>query len=446
MCAATVLEPGSLDARSRICSSEVGAVRRGVQGLDPGAGAAARAGRRRQRLLSLVGVDRLRRILGDHARRGGVPRPVRDPRALALPRRAPVPVRHRRAGLPRRVSSRRSRTRGMFGGNSNWRGPVWFPMNLVILRGLRQLHAYYGDNLKVECPTGSGIEMNLLEVRRGARPSPDLRSSCAMRMAGGPCRRDRAVPVRSALARPAAVPRVLPRRQRGRSRRQPQTGWTGLVAPCCSLRRAASRPQRTAPRHERYVLAMRLPPPPHRSTRSTRLSGSDELSRQLGRPIDTRDRTRTRSGTGSRRCGVDAVWLMGVWARSPAGLAIAQRDPELRGELRAGAARPTAPTTSSARRTACAGYALEPRFGGPRRRWPRRAARARPAGDRPDPRLRAQPRRARPPLDHRAPRLLHPRDGGGPRGGPGELRRRPAPACSRTARIPTSRRGRTSSS
>ena len=53
---------------------------------------------------------------------------------------------------------------GMFGGNSNWRGPVWFPMNLVILRGLIQLHRYYGDQLKVECPTGSGNEMNLLEV------------------------------------------------------------------------------------------------------------------------------------------------------------------------------------------------------------------------------------------------------------------------------------------
>ncbi len=53
---------------------------------------------------------------------------------------------------------------GMFGGNSNWRGPVWFPMNLVILRGLIQLHRYYGDALKVECPTGSGRQMNLLEV------------------------------------------------------------------------------------------------------------------------------------------------------------------------------------------------------------------------------------------------------------------------------------------
>jgi hypothetical protein len=53
---------------------------------------------------------------------------------------------------------------GMFGGNSNWRGPVWFPMNLVIMRGLLQQHRYYGDRLKVECPTGSGQQMNLLEV------------------------------------------------------------------------------------------------------------------------------------------------------------------------------------------------------------------------------------------------------------------------------------------
>jgi hypothetical protein len=53
---------------------------------------------------------------------------------------------------------------GMFGGNSNWRGPVWFPMNLVILRALVQLHRYYGDGFTVECPTGSGRELHLAEV------------------------------------------------------------------------------------------------------------------------------------------------------------------------------------------------------------------------------------------------------------------------------------------
>ena len=51
-----------------------------------------------------------------------------------------------------------------FGGNSNWRGPVWFPINALIYRALLNLYAYYGDDFKVECPTGSGKLMNLYEV------------------------------------------------------------------------------------------------------------------------------------------------------------------------------------------------------------------------------------------------------------------------------------------
>ena len=53
---------------------------------------------------------------------------------------------------------------GMFGGNSNWRGPIWFPTNALILRALHNLHLYYGDDFKVECPTGSGNMMNLAQV------------------------------------------------------------------------------------------------------------------------------------------------------------------------------------------------------------------------------------------------------------------------------------------
>ena len=53
---------------------------------------------------------------------------------------------------------------GMFGGNSNWRGPVWFPVNYLILRGLLHLYAYYGDGFTVECPTGSGRQCTLFEV------------------------------------------------------------------------------------------------------------------------------------------------------------------------------------------------------------------------------------------------------------------------------------------
>jgi hypothetical protein len=55
---------------------------------------------------------------------------------------------------------------GMFGGNSNWRGPIWMPVNLLILRALQNLYLYYGDNFKIECPTGSGRMMNLFEVSK----------------------------------------------------------------------------------------------------------------------------------------------------------------------------------------------------------------------------------------------------------------------------------------
>jgi hypothetical protein len=55
---------------------------------------------------------------------------------------------------------------GMFGGNSNWRGPVWFPVNTIIIRALLNFHMYYGDNFKIECPTGSGKKMNLFEVSK----------------------------------------------------------------------------------------------------------------------------------------------------------------------------------------------------------------------------------------------------------------------------------------
>ena len=53
---------------------------------------------------------------------------------------------------------------GMFGGNSNWRGPIWMPVNMLIVRALLQYHLYYGDSFRIECPTGSGKQMNLYEV------------------------------------------------------------------------------------------------------------------------------------------------------------------------------------------------------------------------------------------------------------------------------------------
>jgi hypothetical protein len=55
---------------------------------------------------------------------------------------------------------------GMFGGNSNWRGPVWMPVNVLLIRALLSYYLYYGDNFRIECPTGSGRLMNLFEVAK----------------------------------------------------------------------------------------------------------------------------------------------------------------------------------------------------------------------------------------------------------------------------------------
>jgi hypothetical protein len=55
---------------------------------------------------------------------------------------------------------------GMFGGNSNWRGPVWMPVNALLIRSLLNLYQFYGDDFKVECPTGSGKYVTLYEVAR----------------------------------------------------------------------------------------------------------------------------------------------------------------------------------------------------------------------------------------------------------------------------------------
>ncbi len=125
----------------------------------------------------------------------------------------------------------------MFGGNSNWRGPVWFPMNFLIIESLQKFHHYYGDDFKVECPTGSGKYVTILNVaeeltRRLTRLF--LRDERGRRPAdgdGGPFRAD-----------PKSPELVLfyeyfdgdTGRGLGASH---QTGWTGLVAKLLQPRR-----------------------------------------------------------------------------------------------------------------------------------------------------------------------------------------------------------------
>ena len=108
-----------------------------------------------------------------------------------------------------------SRSR-LFGGNSNWRGPVWFPVNYLLIEALERYDHFYGDTLQVECPTGSGRMMNLGEVAR------ELAAPAGAHL---PPRR----------ARPAALPR--------RRRRASPTTRTGATW-CCSTNISTATPAR----------------------------------------------------------------------------------------------------------------------------------------------------------------------------------------------------------
>jgi hypothetical protein len=116
-----------------------------------------------RRLLSLVNESKLRRILArmlDEERFLG-PHGIRSISRWHLEH----PYVFELGGVEHRVQYEPAEsTSGMFGGNSNWRGPVWFPINLLVIRALILHYRYYGDELRVECPTGSGTMMTLFEV------------------------------------------------------------------------------------------------------------------------------------------------------------------------------------------------------------------------------------------------------------------------------------------
>ena len=162
MCAASVIEPEMLERLPELLTQWEEFVKKYQDSIPalaqrPGPSVGGK------RLASLVGEKRLRRILTimlDESEFLG-PHGIR-----AISRyHADHPYVFDIAGQEFRVDYEPAESHtGMFGGNSNWRGPVWFPMNMVIVRGLLQLYEYYGDNLKVECPTGSGNEMNLGQV------------------------------------------------------------------------------------------------------------------------------------------------------------------------------------------------------------------------------------------------------------------------------------------
>ena len=109
-------------------------------------------------------------------------------------------------------------TTSMFGGNSNWRGPVWLPVNYLAIRQFALNHHFFGDDFTIEYPTGSGTELTFREI---AQDLADRILSIWLRGRGRPAprvRRNRAAPGGSCVAGQPALPRVLPRGQRRRPR------------------------------------------------------------------------------------------------------------------------------------------------------------------------------------------------------------------------------------
>jgi hypothetical protein len=166
LCAVTVIEDWQRERVPRLAEHFVERLRRMPELLDsihptgPGHQGYANRG-----ILALVNPQRLRRILVR----------VLDEREFLGPFgirslsrwHAEHPYVFTAGGNEYRVTYQPAESdSAMFGGNSNWRGPIWFPVNALIIRALLQFYLYYGDSFRVECPTGSGTLMNLFEVAK----------------------------------------------------------------------------------------------------------------------------------------------------------------------------------------------------------------------------------------------------------------------------------------
>jgi hypothetical protein len=166
LCATTVIEPWQRDRAPRVVQILIERVQRMPELLEsihptgPGHLGYAERG-----IAALVNPQRLRRILSRMLDEHEFLSPY-GIRALSRSH-AEHPYRFTVGGQEYRVNYLPAESdTGMFGGNSNWRGPIWMPVNALLIRALMLFYLYYGDTFTIECPTGSGQLMNLFEVAR----------------------------------------------------------------------------------------------------------------------------------------------------------------------------------------------------------------------------------------------------------------------------------------
>ncbi len=164
LCATTVIEPWQLARVPGVVSlfqqrlRQMPQLRRFIHPTGPGHYGVGERG-----ILALLTPERLRRVLAKLLDEEEFLSPFGIRSLSKFHERQPYAFHvegqeYRVAYLPAESDS------GMFGGNSNWRGPIWFPMNTLIIRALLQFYLYYGDEFRVECPTGSGQLRNLFDV------------------------------------------------------------------------------------------------------------------------------------------------------------------------------------------------------------------------------------------------------------------------------------------
>ena len=217
LCATTVIEPDVIERYPQFAARVAAFLERNedllaniADPLVPGV-----SGRR---MLSLVNEDKLRRILArmlDEERFLG-PHGIRSVSRWHLDHPYVFDV----DGAEHRVQYEPAEsTSAMFGGNSNWRGPVWFPINLLLIRALSPALPLLRRRPQGRVPDRLGTMMTLLEVAQELAAAPRRHLPARQRRAPPGLRRDQAVPGGPALARPHPLLRVLPRRQRRRPRR-----------------------------------------------------------------------------------------------------------------------------------------------------------------------------------------------------------------------------------
>ena len=166
LCATSVVEPWQRERVPGVTtvlrerSQRMPELRESIHPTGPG-----HLGYRERGIAALVKPDRLRRILSRMLDENEFLSPY-GIRALSR-YHADHPYVFNVSGTEYRVNYLPAESdTGMFGGNSNWRGPVWMPVNALLIRALMSFYLYYGDTFKIECPTGSGKFMNLFEVAR----------------------------------------------------------------------------------------------------------------------------------------------------------------------------------------------------------------------------------------------------------------------------------------